>query len=313
MAQAILVPGGGGLLGTELARACRPDDLLVAARSSDLDITDPQRTAAVLAAFAARARAHGLPAVVINAAAYTDADAAESDGDRAFQVNALGPGHLAATCREHGIPLLHLSTDYVFDGEASLPYEPSAPPNPLNVYGHTKLAGEGAVLGSGAQAWVVRTAWVYAAHSANFVTTMARLERERAEVSVVHDQVGSPTAAADLASGLLSLAALTTAGGGPAERLLHYVGAGRASWYTFARAVFAGLGADPRRVRPCTSAEFGRPAPRPGFSVLGVRSWTDAGLPAPRPWPVALAEVTASLRSGTRGPTSTSTGRAGAL
>jgi len=299
MALAILVPGGGGMLGTELARVSPPDNLLVAPTSHELDITDRVRTTAALGRFVAAARRRGLPAVVINAAAYTNADAAESDKDRAFLVNALGPGYLAAACRDYGVPLVHVSTDYVFDGEACEPYEPSDPAHPLNVYGHTKLAGEQAVLGSGARAWVVRTAWVYSSHSANFVRTMARLEQERAMVSVVNDQVGSPTSTSDLASGLLSLAARVTEGAGPAERLLHYVNTGRASWYELARAVFACLGADPRRVRPCTSAEFGRPAPRPAYSVLGVRAWTESGLPAPRPWPAALREVTASLRAGT--------------
>ncbi|MFF0384975.1 dTDP-4-dehydrorhamnose reductase [Streptomyces sp. NPDC004286] len=295
MAVAILVPGGGGLLGTELSRVCPPGDLLVAPKSHELDVTDPETTAAELGRFVAAAARRRLPAVVINAAAYTDTDAAESDRHRAFQVNALGPGHLAAACRAHGVPLVHVSTDYVFDGTAGEPYEPSAPANPLNVYGQSKLAGERAVLGSGARAWVVRTAWVYANHSANFVRTMARLEQERAEVSVVDDQTGSPTSAGDLASGLLSLAAHVAEGAGPSARLLHYVNTGRASWYELAREVFAHLGADPRRVRPCTSAEFGSPAARPACSVLSVRAWVEAGLPVPRPWTAALPEVVASL------------------
>ncbi|MFH9677355.1 dTDP-4-dehydrorhamnose reductase [Streptomyces sp. NPDC017405] len=296
MTTAIWVPGGSGQVGTELARACPPGNVLVAPGSHEVDITDPQATAAALGRFAAAARELGLPPVVVNAAAYTDADAAETDERRAFRVNALGAGQLAEACREHDVPLIHLSTDYVFDGTAGEPYEASAPPNPVNAYGRTKLAGERAVLGSGAEAWVVRTAWVYSTHSVNFVRTMARLERERGEVRVVDDQTGSPTSAADLASGLLSLAARVAGGAGPAERLLHYVNTGRASWYEFARVVFEHLGADPRRVRPCTSAEFGRPAPRPAYSVLGVGAWTASGLPAPRPWPAALPEVTAALR-----------------
>ncbi|GGZ97343.1 dTDP-4-dehydrorhamnose reductase [Streptomyces echinoruber] len=297
MRKAIWVPGGRGQVGTELARVCPPENVLVAPTSHQVDITDPKATTAALGRFAAAAREFGLPPVVVNAAAYTDADAAESDERRAFRVNALGAGHLAAACREHGVPLIYLSTDYVFDGTAAEPYEASALANPLNAYGRTKLAGERAVLNSGAEAWVVRTAWVYSTHSVNFVRTMARLERERDEVAVVDDQTGSPTSAADLASGLLSLAGRVAEGAGPAERVLHYVNTGRASWYELARTVFGLLGADPRRVRPCTSAEFGRPARRPAYSVLSVRAWAASGLPAPRPWQAALPEVTAALRA----------------
>ena len=296
MAKALLVTGGTGLLGKELARVRPANDLFVPLGSADLDITHPTMVSTEVGRFAAAAREHGLPAVLVNAAAYTNADAAESALAPAYAVNALGPAHLAAACWQHGVSLVHISSDYVFDGRAQVPYEPSDLPNPGNIYGRTKLAGEWAVLSSGAPTWVVRTAWLYATHSANFLTTMARLERERPEVSVVDDQVGSPTWAGDLASGLLALADRIVEGTGPAERLLHYVNTGRTSWHGFAREVFERLGADADRVRPCTTAEFGRPAPRPAYSVLGVRAWCDAGLPRPRHWTTALAAALSSTR-----------------
>lgn len=287
----LLVPGGTGQLGQDLARLSSTVDcgLVRAPGSSALDLTDATVVGDAVASFAAAARDSRLTPVVINAAAYTAVDAAESDVDTATAVNADGPRLLADACRAHAVPLLHVSTDYVFDGTASRPYEPGDPLGPNGVYGRTKLAGERAVLASGADAWVIRTAWVYGAGGRNFVSTMARLESERDTVSVVDDQLGSPTWAADLAAGLLELAALVGAGAGPRQRVLHCAGGGQASWFDLAQAVFLELGADPTRVRPCTTEEFPRPAPRPAYSVLSQKSWLDAGLTPLRPWREALA------------------------
>lgn len=294
MAKAILVTGSRGLLGTELANVRMDEDLFVPLTSEELDITRPAMVDAEIGKFAAAARDRRIPAVVINAAAYRDADAAESALERAYAVNALGPFYLATVCREQKVSLVHVSTDYVFDGKMQTPYEPSDIPNPCNVYGRTKLAGEWAVLSSGASSWVVRTAWVYATHNVNFVMKMKVLERERSEVTVVDDQVGSPTWARDLASGLFVLAGRIAEGTGPTERLLHYANSGSTSWHGFARTVFELLGADPGRVRRCSTAEFGRAAPRPAYSVLGVRAWCKAGLPEPRHWRAALSEALGS-------------------
>ena len=162
------------------------------------------------------------------------------------------------------MPLIHVSTDYVFPGDASRPYEPGDPTGPRTAYGRTKLAGERAVLSSSCQGYVVRTAWVYGATGSNFVRTTARLQRSHETVSVVDDQHGSPTWSADLARGLLELAGRT---GQVPPGVLHCTNAGSTTWYGLARAVFSELGADPDRVRPCTSADFPRPAPRPGYSV----------------------------------------------
>lgn len=151
------------------------------------------------------------------------------------------------------------------------------------------------MLESEAHAWVVRTAWVYGAHGTNFVKTMLRLQAEKDQLTVVHDQVGSPTWAADLAAGLVELAELIAQRNGPAARVLHCTNSGQTSWFEFARAIFTEVGADPQRVQPCTSAEFPRPAPRPAYSVLSGRSWQQAGLTPLRPWREALA---AAFRTG---------------
>lgn len=288
---ALLVTGARGQLGTDLvavagspAGAARGVSAVRGLSSDELDITDGQRVRDTVKRFV-DGHDH---AVVVNAAAYTAVDAAESDVDRAFAVNAVGPGMLAAACGSLGVPLIHVSTDYVFDGAGhrAAPYEVSDPTGPRSVYGRTKLAGERAVLSASGRTYVVRTAWLYGAAGANFVRTMARLERTRDTVSVVADQHGSPTWSADLATGLLELA---LAADRVPPGLLHCTNAGSTTWFDFARAIFAELGADPGRVQPCTSAEFPRPAPRPAYSVLSPASWSSAGLAPLRSWRAALS------------------------
>lgn len=288
MALALLVPGGRGQLGHDVVAAAPGDALVHAPSSAELDLTDPSAVADAVGVFAATARDAGFRPVVVNAAAYTAVDAAETDFDRAFAVNAVGPGHLAANCREHDVPLLHVSTDYVFPGDGTRPYEPSDPTGPRSAYGRTKLAGEERVLSTWDSSWVVRTAWVYGEHGANFVKTMARLAVTNDTLSVVDDQVGSPTWSSDLAHGLVSLAASVSSGGTP-SRVLHATGAGETTWYGFARAIFAELALDPDRVKPCTTADFPRPAPRPAYSVLSNKAWEDSGLTPLRHWQEALA------------------------
>lgn len=289
MTLSVLVTGGTGQLGHDLVAAAARAGIteICAPGSAELDVTDP---AAVCDAVAASAR--GARLVVINAAAYTAVDAAEGDGAaRARAVNADGPANLARACAAHRAHLLQVSTDYVFAGDAPEPNEATGPTAPRSVYGRTKLAGERAVLDSGAAAHVIRTAWLYGAYGGNFVRTVARLAAERDTIRVVDDQRGSPTWTADLADGLIALAqAADRVPGG----VLHCVNTGSTTWFGLARAVFTEIGADPERVRPCTTAEFPRPAPRPANSVLDVSGWAAAGLPVLRPWREALTAAVAT-------------------
>ncbi|MFE9745110.1 dTDP-4-dehydrorhamnose reductase [Saccharothrix saharensis] len=287
MALALLVPGGRGQLGRDLVAAAPRDGLVHAPSSAELDLTDAPAVTDAVAVFAATARDAGYRPVVVNAAAYTAVDAAETDVDRACAVNATGPANLAKSCREHNVPLLHVSTDYVFPGDGARPYEPTDETGPKSVYGRTKLDGEHRVLSTWDRSWIVRTAWVYGRHGNNFVKTMARLAGTNDTLSVVDDQVGSPTWSLDLANGLLELAAAVAAGGTP-PRVLHATGAGETTWCGFARAIFTELGLDPARVHPCTTAEFPRPAPRPAYSVLSNKTWAAAGLTPLRDWRDAL-------------------------
>lgn len=299
---AALVAGGRGQLGTELSRLLSGSGTLVHAPGSrELDITDAEAVSDAVESLSQTARDAKLRPVVLNAAAFTAVDAAESEPERAAAVNVEGAGAVARACAASGLPLLHVSTDYVFPGDATEPYEPDEATGPKTVYGRTKLDGEQAVLNSGAQAWVVRTAWVYGATGGNFVKTMARLEAERDELTVVDDQIGSPTWAADLAAGLLELAGRAVLRKGPERKVLHCTNSGAVSWYEFARAIFAELGADPERVRPCSTAEFPLPAPRPAYSVLSGRAWADAELTPLRPWREALSAAFAADGPALRG------------
>jgi dTDP-4-dehydrorhamnose reductase len=274
----VLVTGARGQLGTHLADRLHAEGVpFVALASDELDVTSADAVHDAVS----RHR----PDVVINAAAYTAVDAAERDEERAARVNAAGPAHLAAALARHGGRLIHVSTDYVFDGMATRAYEPDDPTGPRTAYGRTKLAGEQAARSAHNDVVIVRTAWVYGGPSPNFVDTMRRLATERETVDVVADQIGSPTYVADLAAGLVEL---TRAPVRPAT--LHFVNAGTASWCDLARETFRLLGADPARVHPVTSAEFVRPARRPAWSVLSTHSWVAAGLRAPRTWQDALAE-----------------------
>ncbi|ONI85935.1 dTDP-4-dehydrorhamnose reductase [Actinosynnema sp. ALI-1.44] len=299
-ALALLVPGGNGQLGHDLVAQAPQGSVVHNPGSRDLDVT--QAGDVVRAIDALLAAAGDLPPVVINAAAYTAVDAAETDRNGAYSVNADGPRLLAAVCASRQVPLIQVSTDYVFPGDKAEPYEVDDPVGPQSVYGITKLAGESSVLRSGAEAWVVRTAWVYGASgSVNFVKSILRLEGERDSLSVVDDQRGSPTWSADLATGLLELADRIVSGDGPKSRVLHCTGGGETTWYGFARAIFEELGADPERVKPCTTADFPRPAPRPANSVLSPAAWVDAGLTPLRPWREALSEAFSGFVSPARG------------
>ena len=283
-----LVTGAGGQLGADLLRVLAgAGAAAVGLTRAELDVADP--------AAVEKAVVEVRPDVVLNAAAYTAVDAAEADEATALAVNGDGPANLARVCALRGGRLVHVSTDYVFAGDATAPYEVDAPARPRTAYGRSKLAGERAVRELlPERSWVVRTAWVYGETGANFVRTMVRLERERDTLGVVDDQEGSPTWSRDLAAGLVALAGSRAVPG-----VYHCTNAGSTTWCGLARAVFEELGADPARVTPVGTADYPRPAPRPAYSVLSDAAWRAAGLPPLRSWRDALhaafAEVGTAL------------------
>lgn len=270
-----LVTGAGGMLGQDLLAVLKnsPDADVTALSRANLDVTDPAAVAAAVAG-------HD---VVLNAAAWTDVDGAEAREAEATAVNGAGVAHLARACAGAGARLVHVSTDYVFRGDAVSPYPEDAPTDPINAYGRSKLAGERAVLASAG--YVVRTAWLYGAHGPNFVATMLRLAGERDHLDVVDDQRGQPTWSYALAERLVALARASSAPAG----VYHGTASGETTWYGLARAVFARSGFDPDRVRPTTSDRYPRPAPRPSYSVLGHARWARAGLPPMTDWETMLS------------------------
>lgn len=282
----LLVTGAGGMLGQDVAAAARAaGHEVVALARAELDVTD----AAAVADAVERAQ----PAAIVNCAAWTDVDGAEADPDGARAVNADGPGHLARAAAAAGARLVHVSTDYVFDGARPAdapPYVESDPTGPRSVYGATKLAGEQAVAAAGGSHAIARTAWLFGAGGANFAATMLRLAGERGEVTVVDDQVGCPTATAHLAPALVALAVGAAAG---LEGVVHLAGGGApVSWCGFAREIFRQAGVD-CHVRPCTTAEMPRPAPRPAFSALVSAR---AGAPRLPDWRAGLTDYLATIR-----------------
>ena len=272
-----LVTGAGGMLGTDLvaALAARGEPVTGLDRAA-LDVTDAGATADAVAA------AH--PDVVVNCAAWTAVDDAETAEDRALAINGDGPAHLAVACAAAGSRLVHVSTDYVFAGDADQPYAEDDVPAPRTAYGRTKLAGEQAVLGRLPDAgYVVRTAWLYGAHGPNFVRTMIRLESQRPTLDVVDDQHGQPTWTADVAG---QIVALIQAGAKPG--VYHATSSGQTTWNGLAQEVFTLLGAEPSRVHPIPTSAMPRPAPRPSYSVLGHNAWAAVGLTPIGDWRTSL-------------------------
>ena len=287
----ILVTGATGMLGTDVVEVLLARDAgthsVTGLSRADLDIEDVD---AVLRAVTG----HDM---VINTAAYTKVDDAESHEPQAFGVNARGAQNLAIAARESGARLIHLSTDYVFDGSATSPYVESTPRNPISAYGRTKAAGEELVLGAHADGTaIVRTAWLYGNHGPNFVDTMLRFAGERETLQVVDDQHGQPTWSRDLAEHIATLVDLDVPAG-----IFHGTNSGATTWFGLAQRVFELAGLDPQRIQPTDSAAFIRPAPRPGYSVLGHDAWATIGMQPMRLWEVALAERV--LQIGQRGVT----------
>ena len=273
-----LIAGAAGMLGKDLQKALAGRDVTAVSRA-ELDVTDRD---AVLAAVAGHD-------VVLNASAYTKVDDAETHEDAAYAINALGTENLAIAAAQHGARFVTVSTDYVFDGQATEPYAEDTVRDPLNAYGRTKAAGEELALSAHPEGtFVVRTAWLYGAGGPNFAKTMVKLAGSHETVSVVDDQLGQPTWTGDLAARIVALLDNDAPAG-----IYHGTNSGEATWYGFARAVFAQAGLDPERVKPTDSSTFVRPAPRPSYSVLGHEAWSRAGLQPMRPWQDALAAATA--------------------
>lgn len=288
----ILITGGEGQLGTELiAQSKIHGSEVLAPTLAQMDLTDTTQVQAFWDAFQ--------PEALINAAAYTAVDRAETERDLAFAVNAAAPAHLAGRCRRNGIPLIHISTDYVFDGRKSSPYLEEDPISPLGVYGRSKAEGESAVRRALDRHLIIRTSWLYSAHGANFVKTVIRLAAERDELRIVDDQLGCPTSAADLAAAILSITGDLRAGKELPWGTYHYCGSGVTSWCGLARHVLETLVAQGHltafRLTPIATAQYPTPARRPAYSVLDCRRIeTVFGITRP-PWQASVTETVSRL------------------
>ena len=256
-ANTILLTGARGQLGRELHAALSDVGDVVACDRATLDLADVDRIVNVVRAIA--------PKIIVNAGGYTAVDRAEQERDAAFAINGRAPGILAAEAKRANAVLVHYSTDYVFDGDATAPYDESSAPNPINVYGASKLEGERAIAASGAAAITLRTSWVYARHGQNFFTTMQKLAASRSELRVVADQTGVPNWARALARATARLIRETGPGLGERAGLYHLSAAGSTTWFGFASALLQG---DRVRVTPIATTDYPTPARRPAYGVL---------------------------------------------
>ncbi|WIE53574.1 dTDP-4-dehydrorhamnose reductase [Curtobacterium sp. MCBD17_003] len=274
-----LITGAGGMLGQDLQQALLGRAVTALTRA-ELDISDGSAVGAAV-------EGHD---VVINAAAYTKVDDAETDEATARRVNAQGAEMLARAAVQSGARLVHVSTDYVFAGTATTPYAEDTPTHPVSAYGRTKAEGEAFVRSVAPHSsYIVRGAWLYGAGGPNFAKTMLRLAASHDTVSVVTDQVGQPTWTGDLARQIVALLDADAPAG-----VYHGTNSGQASWFEFTKAIFAEAGLDPERVLPTDSSAFVRPAPRPAYSVLGHDGWAAAGIAPMRDWRDALHAAAAA-------------------
>lgn len=284
----IAVIGASGQVASALVRRAESAGLpLVARGRPEADLTDIASIGRLIDAVR--------PSLVVNAAGYTAVDKAESESQAAFRLNAEGPGKLAVICAALGLPLIHISTDYVFSGLADAPYPENAAPQPLNAYGASKAAGEMAIAAACPHHVILRTAWVYGLEGQNFVRTMLRLGAEREELNVVADQFGSPTFADDLADAILSIARNVGSGEPANFGTYHFTNAGATTWHQFAEAIFAHANAagrkTPRIIRAITTQDYPTPARRPPYAVLDC-SGIETKFRVARPsWQDALARA----------------------
>jgi dTDP-4-dehydrorhamnose reductase len=279
----ILITGANGLLGHELSSLLK-DHTLILLSHSQLDISDSESVNKQIDSSS--------PDIIINSAAYTQVDACETNYDLAFQSNAIGPKNLAIKCKQLGIPLIHISTDYVFEGneKKNSPLVENDKLGPKTVYGKTKLEGEKMVQENCEKYFILRTAWLYG-EGKNFVKTMLSLSKKNNELKVVNDQIGSPTYAKDLAKAIKEIIEKKSDKYG----IYHVTNKGEVSWYEFAKKIFEIKNIE-IKVNSCTSEEFPRPAPRPHYSVLSNQKWIDAGFTPMRDYEEALNEYLNSLK-----------------
>ncbi len=274
----ILIIGARGMLGRDLQPILSTRHEIIGKDIQDLDIADPGQVGEEIRKIR--------PDAVINLAALTDVDGCESQRERAFSVNAQGAGHVARASEAAGAKLIHLSTDYVFDGTSPVPYREEASPHPLNVYGGSKLQGERAVQEAGENHLILRTAWLYGRHGKNFVDTILRLASKQEELRVVNDQKGSPTFARDLSGAIAQLLEKDLRG------VIHVSNSGACTWYEFAEKILALNPPLHGRVRilPISSSELKRPARRPAFSVLDCSRFEQVTGRRMRNWEEGLKE-----------------------
>ncbi|OXM88405.1 dTDP-4-dehydrorhamnose reductase [Paenibacillus rigui] len=265
----VLVTGAGGQLGYDVVRLFQPSSDVIGLGRDELDITNTEQCIRVLE--------QHQPDVVIHCAAYTSVDLAEQDEDTTFAVNAYGARNMAVAAERIGAKMCYISTDYVFDGNTTVPYKEYDQPNPLGVYGKSKLAGERMVESLSSKYFIVRTSWVYGLHGHNFVKTMLKLAQDKKSLKVVHDQIGSPTFTEDLAKFLLQLVGTEKYG------IYHATNSGSCSWYEFALAIFEEFGLEVV-VEPCTTEEYPRPALRPKYSILDHSALRANGFEDLRHW-----------------------------
>lgn len=282
----ILVTGAGGMLGTDLVERLSSEHEVIGAAHDDLDVSNSSATKSLIAEMK--------PDLVLHAAAYTDVDGCESNPDLAYAVNALGAQNVALGCQLARAAMLYFSTDYVFDGSSRTPYIEWDRPNPLSVYGRSKYAGERAVAHLLDKYYIVRLAWLYGERGKNFVKTMLKLGEERGSVSVVTDQIGSPTYTKDVAEGVARLIETGNYG------IYHMVNSGHCSWFDFAAEIYRLAGKDVE-MRPIGTAELGRPAPRPPYSALRNFALEKTIGDPMRPWKEALADFLSALSASDEG------------
>ena len=271
----ILITGSNGMLGHDLIEALKDNHELVLTTSKTLDITDKEQVFDFIS--------QNKPDIVINSAAYTDVDGCEENPDLAYGVNGEGVRNLALACREADSALVHISTDYVFNGESQKPWVEDDEIGPISVYGKSKLMGEEAILETLEKYFIIRTAWLYGINGRNFPKTMLELAENHSQITVVYDEVGSPTYTPDLAKAISQLIETEHYG------VYHITNSGSCSWCEFAGYIFEVAGKDVE-VIPVTATEFARPAPRPHYSVLDNKNWVEKGFEPLRSYKEAIKE-----------------------